>query len=370
MTRLLATCLTFGLFALPAAGDEQVPWANKFFTGKGGNAPPVIVHDFGTLPKGTVRTYRFPLTNIYQIPIQVAEPRPSCTCISVREYTAKMAPLETGFLEVEIDTRRVEGKKEVQLPVYFEGKDPKTNQPFWSWAKVEIRAVSRADITVSPGVVDFQVVPAGKPATQRVLVSYNGTQRDWKIQEAGRKEEMFDLKVEPIEGRGARVAYQITATLKPTAPPGAFNEVISLKTNDRNSPVLNLNVTGTVQSPLSVVLGDKVKMGPVKVGEKLSRQVSLQADKDFRVTAVDGQGDGVAAFYIASKKANKVQGISVEFAPEAPGPIKRVLTIHTDIGESVKVTVEGSGVEADAKAEGPTGGRPEPKPTVRGAVKE
>jgi hypothetical protein len=374
MMRLPLTLLAFGLFALTAAGQEHVPWANKFFTGKGSNAPPVVVHDFGTLPKGTKRTHRFQLTNIYAIPIQVTEPQPSCGCISVLEYTAKMAPLETGFIDVMIDTSRVDGKKEVLLPVYFEGKDPKTNQPFWSQAKVEIRAVSRADIMVNPGVVEFRVVPAGKAAAQKVLVTYNGSQRDWKIDRTGRREEMFDIKVEQVEVPRARIAFQVTATLKPTAPPGAFNEVIVLETNDRNAPVLNLNVTGTVQSPLSVVPGDKVRMGPVKVGEKLTRQVTLQADKDFKVVAVDGQGDGVAALYVGPRQARKVQGITIEFAPEAAGPVKKVLTIKTDVGETVDLTVDGTGVAADPKppepATGKTDPKAEPKPFPKGGVKD
>ncbi len=375
MMRLPLTLLASGLVALSAAGQEQAPWANKFFTGKGSNAPPVVVHDFGTLPKGTKRTHRFQLTNIYAIPIQVTEPTPSCGCISILKYTAKMAPLETGFIEVMIDTSRVEGKKEVQLPVYFEGKDPKTQQPFWSRAQVEIRAVSRADITVNPGVVEFHVVPAGKPAAQKVLVTYNGAQRDWKVEEAGRRQDLFDLEVRQIEVRGARIAYQVTTTLKATAPAGAFNEVIALKTNDRNSPVLNLNVTGTVQSPLTVTPGDKLKMGAVKVGgPAVPRTLLVTSDKDFRVTEVAGQGDGVTVKLVPLPK-QKSQSLTVEFAPEVTGLIKKVLTIKTDTGESVTVTVEGTGVAADPKAPdtpvtGTTDPKAEPKPLPKGTVKD
>ena len=110
-------------------------------------------------------------------------------------------------------------------------------------------------------------------------------------------------------------------------------------------------------------------MGPVNVGEKLSRQVTLQADRDFTVTAVDGQADGVTALYLSPRKARKAQGITIEFAPEVVGPVTKVLTIHTDIGESVKLTVEGTGEKPDPKAE-PTGnGKPEPKALPKTATK-
>ncbi len=143
MTRLTVPLLALGLLTLPAAGEDPVPWANKLFTKKGADVPPVIVHDFGIVPKGAVRTHRFQLANIYAVPINVGEPLPSSGCVSVTKYAAKLDPSETGFIDIQIDTRRVDGKKEVRLSVYFEGKDPKTGETFWSWARVEIRVVSR-----------------------------------------------------------------------------------------------------------------------------------------------------------------------------------------------------------------------------------
>src|SRR5205814_4465537 len=108
MSKLTATLLPVLLFAAPAAAQENfIPWANKFFTGRGDTPPPVILHDFGTLPKGTVRTYRFKMTNIYAYPVHVSEPKPSCGCVSIIEYTGKMEPRDTGHIDIKIDTSRV-----------------------------------------------------------------------------------------------------------------------------------------------------------------------------------------------------------------------------------------------------------------------
>src|SRR4029077_9138421 len=89
----------------------------KFFTGNPDNPPPVILQDFGVLPKGTIKTYRFKMTNIYAVPMQVKEPKPGCGCVSVTRYTAQMNPQETGVIDVEIRTASIEGEKEVKLPV-------------------------------------------------------------------------------------------------------------------------------------------------------------------------------------------------------------------------------------------------------------
>jgi len=95
---------------MPAVAQDSkgkpVPWANKFFSGKTETPPPVILHDFGTLPQGTVKTYRFKMENIYAYPMQVTVPTPSCRCVSIREYTGQLGPRETGYIDVQVDTSR------------------------------------------------------------------------------------------------------------------------------------------------------------------------------------------------------------------------------------------------------------------------
>jgi hypothetical protein len=342
MRRLLLT-LAFVAFSLPAAAQEPPRWAHKFFTGKDEAPPPVILHDFGTLPKGTIKTYRFKMTNIYAVPMQVKVPDPSCRCLSVIEYTGMMNPRETGHIDVEIDTRQVEGPKSIVLNVKFEGRDPKTKESFWSYAKLEVRAVSRPDIAINPGAIEFGVVAAGQKASQSVSIFYSGRQRGWNITEVAYKKELLDVAVVPVAARGG-VAFQLTATLKANAPAGAVDEQIILKTNDPGAPALSLNVTGTVQAPLSLVPGDLMKMGPVEVGKKLEKNVIVRADKEFKVKSVEGQGDGVSVALLPLP-AKKSQVVTVTFMPDKPGPVKKVLTIKTDTGESVALTVEGIGTE-------------------------
>src|SRR5690349_16902988 len=67
--------------ALPAAaGAQEQGWAAKFF-------PNGLTHDFGTVAYGAQVTYKFPITNIYNVPFQITEARPGCGCT-----TAKIPP--------------------------------------------------------------------------------------------------------------------------------------------------------------------------------------------------------------------------------------------------------------------------------------
>src|SRR3954469_13104649 len=92
------------------ADDVVIPWGNKFFAPK--DPPPVVVHDFGTVPFGTTLTHRFALTNIYAVPMQIVEDRKvSCGCVRIVRYTQKLEPRETGFVDIEMDGRRFQGSK-------------------------------------------------------------------------------------------------------------------------------------------------------------------------------------------------------------------------------------------------------------------
>src|SRR5262249_57307853 len=126
-------------------------------------------------------------------------------------------------------------------------RDPKTGENLYSTALLEIRAVSRPDIEIRPGVVQFGTVPAGKKATQAVDVVYSGRQRGWNITEVGYKKDVLDVTVAPLPGRGV-TGFQVTATLKATAPAGAVGEQIGLKTNDPAAPASTLMGTGDVQT--------------------------------------------------------------------------------------------------------------------------
>jgi Protein of unknown function (DUF1573) len=347
MSKLTATMLLVVLFAVPAAAQEAfIPWANKFFTGKGDTPPPVILQDFGTLPKGTVKTYRFKLTNIYAFPVRIAEPKPSCGCLSVIEYSGKLEPRETGHIDIKIDTSRVEGYKKIDLPVRFDLRDPKTGDNLHSTALLEIRAVSRPDIEIRPGVVQFGTVPAGKKATQAVDIVYSGRQRGWEITDIVFKKDVLDVTWAKLPARGV-TGYQVTATLKATAPAGAIDEQLVVKTNDPAAPAMTLMVTGEVQAALSLRGLDKdgmIRLGKVEVNKKAEKNIMVLSDKLFKVTKVEGQGDGVTVVILPGNE-KKAQVITVTVAPEKVGLIKKVLTVTTDTGDSATMTVEAFGIE-------------------------
>ena len=83
----------------------------------------------------------------------------------------------------------------------------------------------------------------------------------------------------------------------------------------------------------------------MEFGKKKELTITVVSSaRKFKVKKVDGAGDGVSVV-ILPQDASKVQPLTITFEPTKVGPVKKVLTIETDNGESVKLTVEGIGKE-------------------------
>jgi hypothetical protein len=352
MNRFVSAIIAIA-FVIPAMAQESGPWGTNFFTGRKTNTPKVILHDFGTLPKGAIKKHRFEMTNIYAYTVQVkTDTQPSCRCISILEYTGKMEPNQTGHIDIQIDASRVEGPRTVTLPIKFECQDPKSGERFWSYAILEFRAVIRTEVQIEPGVVEFGAVPVGKGGSKSLVVTYNGAKRDWKIVEVGYKQDLLDVKVEEVVVKGARAAYKVNASLKRTAQAGPLDEIVVLKTNDVANPALNLTVSANIQAPLSLVPSDKIKLGNVPIGEKKTLSVIVRADKPFKITTVEGETETIKATRNPMTPL-KSQVVTIEFTPTKLGAEKATMLIKTDGDESATLTVEGVGIIGEEKKTDP-----------------
>src|SRR5438105_1072836 len=88
-----------GLAASLAAGQaagQSTAWADKMFK-------ETTSHDFGTVAHGAKLYHRFPMTNIWAIPIEITNVRSSCGCVTATLSTQALQPRETAFLDITMD---------------------------------------------------------------------------------------------------------------------------------------------------------------------------------------------------------------------------------------------------------------------------
>jgi hypothetical protein len=305
------------------------PWASKLFA-VDGKVP--TGHDFGSVPRGAQLKHRFPVKNIYAVPLQFTA-RVSCGCLTVTATPPVLQPREEGFLDVNMDTLKFNGHKSVTVEVTV------LNQQFYSTAVFQVVGHCRTDITLEPGQAVFGVVARGQPATRELLVRYAG-QLAWQVGGVAPGDAApFDVKVVEAYRQPGQVGYRVALTLKPDAPAGSLKGDLQLVTNDPASRLLPVPYEVMVQAPL-MASQDRVQFGPARAGEPVERRLILSGARPFRIVGVDGEADGLRVEYGPAAAMRQI--LAIKFQPTQPGPVQRTLTIKTDLdgGASTSVRVE------------------------------
>jgi hypothetical protein len=331
MTRTAA----LGVLVLaPALVHAQAAgWAEKLFIHDGA---PRTTHDFGVVPRGAVLSHRFVFKNIYDVPMTVMSTRTSCGCVTVQAPQQPVPKLGMATIDVTMDARRFTGAKSVSIYVTV-GQPPQ----FHSTAVLTVSANSRADVVFNPGAVNFGVVPLGQTPTAAIAVEYAG-QLDWRITGVSTDAPLKVTHQETYRKQGG-AGYQLNVTLLPEVKPGPHKWEVVLQTNDPATPTVTALVEATVQSPLSA-LPNAVAL-QASVGGTVKRNVVLQGSgKPFRVTGVEGDGNGVIVELPSD--ARPVHVVVITFQPTAAGAARRQLTFRTDLDSQSAVTVT---VDTDAK---------------------
>ncbi len=324
----------FIVTSITLAAAEPAPWANRFFVKDA--TPAVITHDFGTVPHGTVLVHKLTITNIYDVPMQVIDVRKSCTCLDATVPQQVLQPHDTAEVTLVMNSAKFNGANAQSFFITF-------GPQYVSTAVIRVSAVSRNDVTLSPGQVNFGIVAPGTTPTQNVTVKYSGKQRDWKITGVVPPSGPIDVQVK--EGRAGLLGlgnpeFGVVVSLKEGAPAGTLQETVSFKTNDPTAPVLQLSVAGIVQAPISVS-PSTVSFGSVKLGQTVEARVMVRAAKALKVepAAVNADGIAVESFPVAAP----TQFITLKYTAKSPGKLSRAVTIQTDLGP-VSVSVEGEAV--------------------------
>jgi hypothetical protein len=358
LTAGLALTVTVGLLAqqpapAPApAGPPSAqpgPWANKFFlpdiaTNREQPAPPVVTHNFGDVPHGTLCVHKFTITNVYDVPMQITEVRKSCHCLDFVPMNRVLQPNESADFTVTMNSGKFVG---VNAQTFYITFGPK----FISTAVIRVQANSRTDVSVVPGAVAFGTVAQGvRGPTQSVMIKYGGKTRDWKLTEVIPPQAPLDVHVTEVSRGGplrGGAEYRVDVTIKPDAPPGAIAEPITLKTNDPSNPLLQVTVTGTVVAPLELA-PNRVRFDGVEVGQVVIQRVLIRAAKPFRIVSADiSKKDGLSIHLPPpGAGALPVQVVTVRFEPERAGTVTREFRIKTDLdgGAAAVLTVEGEGI--------------------------
>jgi hypothetical protein len=338
----MAFLALFILAAVFPTNASAQAWAEKMFKDKDSKDNP-LVHDFGSVPRGSHLLHRFKITNIYAVDMDIVSLKPSCGCGTATATKTTLKPRESGYIEVTVDTTRFQQPKKLTVAVTV-------GPEYVSTADLVLSFDPRNDVVFNPGQITFGVVSQGKATEKKEIdVEYAGA-LDWKVTEVVSKDLPVEASFKEWYRRAGQksakeVGYKISVALKPEALAGPFKQEIFLKTNDPNCPMLPVLVEATVRAPLTAS-PNKLEFGSATVGRPITKRVIVTATKACKITSIEGQADGVTAELPEGSKEKHF--LTVKWLPTAAGELKRSLVIKTDLEQDASVIVM-----LEGKAEAP-----------------
>ena len=309
-------------------------------------------HDFGVVARGADTRTRVTLTNTTGATVHVSSVTTSCGCSAGSIDRQTLAPGETATLEISMDTKRFQRKKDSTVIVRFDA-------PREAEVRIPVEMYVRTDVVLTPGGVNFGAVDKGAGATRTVLLAYAGNP-GWAITEirgadpeagsvADDAEEGAAPAAEPVltasireTGRtNATANYELVVTLSPDAPVGPVRRRLLLMTAGDTAPPVPVLVEGVVEDDITV---RDVDLGTLAAGEEKRFNVVLRGKKPFKIAAMSGKGKAVDRFGMKLPEAVRpIHIVPMTFRAPAEGGSYAETFVVTVEGRDEPVTFEARG---------------------------
>jgi hypothetical protein len=279
-----------------------------------------IYKDFGTVPHGSQNVHRFVFTNKTDKEVFVTGVRSSCRCAIPRAVKESAKPGEKLEIEVVYDARTFTSERSMTITVDM-------HSDRYEQVQLKVRGFSRQDVILEPGKVDLGVVKFGKEQTQKVRLEYAGS-LDWKVLDVV-PGQWAKAKVEEKSRQYGLVKYEVTLTVPPNAPRGSLVDAVQLKTNDPSSPVVRIDVVGTLDGGIQPSLST-VKFGEVAAGKPVRQKIFIKGDRPFIIGGAQFDIEKLPVSLRSTQGEKTIHTLEIEFNPSKPGKFEETLNIRAE----------------------------------------
>jgi len=279
-----------------------------------------LYKDFGTVPHGSQQVHRFTFTNGSDKEVHILGVRSSCHCASPRAVNDAAKPGEKIVIEVMYDATKFLNERSMTITVDMQSDH-------WEQVQIKVRGFSRQDVILEPGKVDLGVVKVGKEQTQKLRLEYAGN-LDWRIQDVIGGQWAKAKVEEKARGNGI-VKYEVTLTVPPTAPRGSLVDAVQLKTNDPSSPIVKIDVVGTLDGGLQAAPG-VIQFGEVAAGQMVRQKIFVKGDRPFLIGGAQFDESKLPVSLRSTQGEKTVHTVEIEFRPTHPGKYEETLQIRAE----------------------------------------
>jgi hypothetical protein len=238
-------------------------------------------YDFGTMDRNAPGRHEFVFKNAGKAPLTLSKGRTTCKCTMANLDKTTVAPGESTIVRLDWKAKGFSG-------VFQQSATVLTNDPKRSEVTLTVAGMVRVMVKALPEEAVFSNVLAGETGKATVqLLGFDDKPLEVLGHEWDRPEtaKWFDTSLEPMprsqveSEKGAKSGLLLHIQVKPGLPLGAFRQTIRLKTNSSDVPTLEIPITGSIFSDISVAgagwdeTRSLLTFGTVSGGEESTRSL-------------------------------------------------------------------------------------------------
>ena len=240
--------------------------------------------DFKTVPKGAIPEHRFTLVNPFQEPIRIVAITSSCVCTTIdfdEQNPIVLQTYEKTDIPVRLRADMFDGLRNATITVSLD-------QPNRSAIQLNIRGEIRKDLNISPNFLDFGTLELGKGLTRSLIVTYTGTNTQWRIADIKCENELIRAEIIADPAMVGRKVFKVNVFLDKSAPNGMINCHLILVSNDaQNRQEIPIPVRAKIGTAIDVS-PPAVSFGVLPPGRKSQpKEAVISGSKPFRITKIE-----------------------------------------------------------------------------------
>lgn len=196
-----------------------------------------LVYDFGVAGPQQTITHTFKFTNVGSVPLKISGLTTSCGCTAALLSGPDIPLGSGGGIQATFETKRYEGKQETTITVH-------SNDPDEPQIDLTIKGNIKRDVAVVPQGLSFGDVKKGEVVTGQVRMLQLSDQL-LVLKRIEADERYLMVAASRFRDENSR-GLNIEITLKPQVPSGPFSDVITLHTNVKKRPRIDVPVWANV----------------------------------------------------------------------------------------------------------------------------
>ncbi|NIA10674.1 MAG: DUF1573 domain-containing protein [Nitrospiraceae bacterium] len=197
------------------------------------------IYDFGIAGPGQTITHRFKFKNTGSRPVKILGISPSCGTTARLLCEAEISEGETGEILASFQTKRYEGRQKSTMKVYC-------NDLIEPEIVLEIKGIVKRGFAVVPQGIIFGKVERGKVVKGHVRL-LDLSLNNLAVKRIDANNQYFLVTTSKFQEENRR-GIEIEITFRADAPLGPFNDVITLHTNIKRHPRLDVPVWADIIS--------------------------------------------------------------------------------------------------------------------------